>query len=75
MTAIAMESEGVQTNAGLQGRLNQANGTGVALRGTVVSLIPSLPDAVIGHPVGATEVINEVLNEGGLGAIAHHHQA
>ena len=75
VAAIAMGAEGIQAAAGLQGRFHQANRTGIALRGSIVSLVAALPDAVVRHPVGATEVIDQVLHKSGLGGIGHHHQA
>ena len=73
--AIAMGPVEVQTLQGLQGRLDQADRAGIALGQAVVALVTPLPDAVIGHPVGAGHVINQVLDEIPLVVGLDHHQA
>ena len=75
VAAVAMGPKGIQASTGLQGRFHQANRAGIALGGAVVALVAALPNAVIRHPVGAAEVIDQVLHKGGLGRIGHHHQA
>ena len=73
--AIAVGPVEVQALEGLQGGLDQADRAGVALGQAVVALVTPLPDAVIGHPVGAGHVIDQVLNEIPLVAGLDHHQA
>ena len=65
----------IQAFQGLEGSLNQTNGAGVAFWQAVVALVAALPDAVVPHPVGASHVIDEVLQEVPFVAGLHHHQS
>ena len=73
--AIAVGTEEVDAIESLEGGLDQADRAGVALRQAVVALVTPLPDAVVGHPIGAADVVHQVLEEVPFVAGLHHHQA
>ncbi len=73
--AVAVGAVEIEPLQGLQRRLDQADGTGIALRQAVVALVAPLPDAVVGHAVGAGHVVHQILDEVALVAAAHHNQA
>ena len=61
--AITVVAEQVQPLEALQGGFCHADGTGVAFRQAMVSLVAPFPDAVVAGPVGPRHVIDQVLNE------------
>ena len=73
--AVAVGAVEVEPLQRFEGCLDQADRAGIAFRQAVVALVAALPDAVVGHPVGARHVVGQVLDEVALVAGLHDHQA
>ena len=58
-----MGSEEIQPLEGFQCSLGHANGAGIPLRQTVVSLVAPFPHSVVGSPVRPSHVEHQILDE------------
>jgi hypothetical protein len=64
-------AEEVEPVERLERRLGERDRGGVELGATVVGLVAALPDPVVGGPVRAADVVDEVLHEADLGLALH----